>query len=67
MTKDELKNVLKDFGSKGKEIADELYEKLEEEKETMDTDTRRKTRAFWAVVGIFTGVVFTLIATHFLM
>lgn len=54
MTKEELKNALKDFGSKGKQIADELYEKLEAEKETMDTDTRRKTRAFWAFVTICT-------------
>ncbi len=54
MTKDELKTALKDFGSRGKQIADELYDKLEAEKETMDTDTRRKTRAFWAFVAICT-------------
>ena len=47
MTKDELKTALKDFGSR-----DELYDKLEAEKETMDTDTRRKTRAFWAFVAV---------------
>lgn len=52
MTKDELKTALKDFGSRGKQIADELYDKLEAEKETMDTDTRRKTRAFWAFVAV---------------
>ena len=46
MTKEELKSALKDFG--------DLYEKLEAEKETMDTDTRRKTRAFWAFVAICT-------------
>lgn len=54
MTKDELKTALKDFGSRGKQIADELYDKLEAEKETMDTDTRRKMRAFWAFVAICT-------------
>lgn len=52
MTKDELKTALKDFGSRGKQIADELYDKLEAEKETMDTDTRRKMRAFWAFVAV---------------
>lgn len=52
MTKEELKAALKDFGSKGKQVADEIYEKLEAEKETMDTDTRRKMRAFWAFVAI---------------
>lgn len=40
MTKEELKSALKDFGSRGKQVADEIYSKLEEEKETMDTDTR---------------------------
>lgn len=52
MTKEELKAALKDFGSKGKQVADEIYEKLEAEKEAMDTDTRRKMRAFWAFVAI---------------
>ena len=46
MTKEELKTALKDFGSKGKQIADELYEKLEAEKEELDTQTRRKVRVF---------------------
>lgn len=54
MTKEELKTALKDFGSRGKQIADELYDKLEAEKETMDTDTRRKTRVFWACVAVCT-------------
>lgn len=53
MTKEELKSALKDFGTRGKQVAEEIYTKLEEEKETMDTDTRRKTRAFWAFVAIF--------------
>lgn len=52
MTKEELKTALKDFGSKGKQVADEIYEKLEAEKETMDTDTRRKTRSFWIFVSV---------------
>lgn len=62
MTKEELKSALKDFGSKGKEIADELYERLETEKEELDTDTRRKVRAFWLPVGFILGVVVTLVA-----
>lgn len=57
MTKDELKSALKDFGSKGKEIAEELYEKLESEKETMDTSTRRKTRTFWVSVSVFAFLI----------
>lgn len=62
MTKEELKSALKDFGSKGKEIADELYERLETEKAELDTDTRRKVRAFWLPVGFILGVVVTLVA-----
>ncbi len=61
MTKEELKSVLKDFGSKGKEIADDLYDKLEMEKEQLDTETRRKTRAFWLPSGFVLGVIVTLI------
>ncbi len=60
MTKEELKSSLKDFGSKGKEIADELYEKLETEKEELDTETRRKVRAFWLPVGFVLGVLVIL-------
>ena len=61
MTKEELKTALKDFGSKGKQIADELYEKLETEKEELDTQTRRKVRVFWigaCVVSFLIGYGF---------
>ena len=64
MTKEELKTALKDFGSKGKQIADELYEKLETEKEELDTQTRRKVRVFWicaCVVSFFVGLTFSII------
>lgn len=66
MTKDELKSTLKDFGSKGKEIAEELYEKLESEKETMDTSTRRKTRTFWVSVSVFAFLIGVAIGHLFL-
>lgn len=62
MTKEELKSVLKDFGSPGKEIAEDLYEKLETEKEDLDTQTRRKVRVFWigaCVVSFLIGLVFS--------
>ena len=62
MTKEELKSVLKDFGSKGKEIADELYDKLEMEKEQLDTETQRKTRVFWLPAGFVIGVIVTLLS-----
>ena len=62
MTKQELQTLLKDFGTKGKQVADELYAKLEDEKAQLDTDTRRNVRVFWVfvsavafAVGVFVG------------
>lgn len=57
MTKQELESLLKDFGSKGKEIATKVYDTIEEEKEKLDTETRRKVRKFWICVSIVTFVV----------
>lgn len=65
MTKQELQMLLKDFGTKGKQVADELYAKLEDEKAQLDTDTRRTVRVFWVfvsavafAVGVFVGHLF---------
>lgn len=65
MTKQELQTLLKDFGTKGKQVADELYTKLEDEKAQLDTDTRRTVRVFWVfvsavafAVGVFVGHLF---------
>lgn len=65
MTKQELQTLLKDFGTKGKQVADELYAKLEDEKAQLDTDTRRTVRVFWVFVsavafsvGVFVGHLF---------
>ena len=65
MTKQELQALLKDFGTKGKQVADELYAKLEDEKAQLDTDTRRTVRVFWGfvsavafAVGVFVGHLF---------
>ena len=52
MTKQELENLLKNFGSKGKQIAAQVHEKVEQEKEQLDTDTRRKVRSFWIAVSV---------------
>ena len=60
MTKQEIDAQLKEFGTKGKKIAAEIYDKIETEKEALDTDTRRKVRAFWLPVGVVLGVVATL-------
>ena len=60
MTKQELETLLKDFGSKGKQVAADIADKIETEKEKMDTETRRKVRAFWLPVGVVIGVIATL-------
>ena len=52
MTKQELEALLKDFGTKGKQIAADIADKIETEKEQLDTDTRRKVRSFWIAVSV---------------
>lgn len=66
MTKQELEALLKDFGTKGKQVAAQVYDKIESEKEQLDTDTRRKVRAFWLPIGVVIGVVATL-AVQYIM
>ena len=66
MTKQEIEAQLKEFGTKGKKIAAEIYDKIETEKEAFDTDTRRKVRAFWLPVGVVIGVIATL-AVQYIM
>lgn len=66
MTKQELEALLKDFGTKGKQVAAQVYDKIESEKEEMDTETRRKVRAFWLPIGVVIGVVATL-AVQYIM
>lgn len=66
MTKQEIEAQLKEFGTKGKKIAAEIYDKIETEKESLDTETRRKVRAFWLPVGVLIGVIATL-AVQYIM
>ena len=65
MTKSDLQSLLKKFGIRSEELADELYAKLEDEKAQLDTDTRRTVRVFWVfvsavafAVGVFVGHLF---------
>ena len=66
MTRDELKALLEQLGLKAEQITDQVIEKLEQkieyEKSQLDTQTRRKVRAFWAPVGFLLGVLVTLAA-----
>lgn len=59
MTKEEVKEWLDKLGVKVEEVTDELIAKVEAQKALLDTETRRKVRAFWigvTAVGIVLGI-----------
>lgn len=62
MDKTELRSWLYNLGIKATTITDEGAEKIQEWKDSLDTDTRREVRKYWAgisvialLVGIFIG------------
>lgn len=65
MNKAEIKEMIKELGNKAGEVAAEIEEKIEAEKAELDTETRRKVRAFWAPVGFALGVLATLVFQMF--
>lgn len=65
MTKEEAKAFLDKIGVKGGEITDDIAEKVEDYKATLDTDTRRTVRKFWAVVSVIAFVAGVAVG-HFL-
>lgn len=62
MTKSELKELLKQLGARAESVSEQILEKVEAEKNELDTETRRKVRAFWLPAGFILGVVVTLVA-----
>ena len=64
MTRDQVKALLSEIGVKVEELTDQAIEKIQEkidsEKELLDTETRRKVRAFWLPVGFVLGVLVTI-------
>lgn len=62
MTKSELKELLKQLGARAESVSEQILEKVEAEKAELDTETRRKVRAFWLPAGFILGVVVTLVA-----
>lgn len=59
MTKTEAKAFLEQLGVKVGEITDDVAAKVEAAKAQLDTETRRKVRAFWvcvAALGVFVGI-----------
>lgn len=59
MTKEEVKSFLDGLGVKVSEITDDVIAKVENAKAQLDTETRRKVRAFWVCVtalGVAVGI-----------
>lgn len=65
MTKDEIKDFLDKIGVKVDELTDDIAEKVEDYKATLDTETRRTVRKFWAVVSVIAFVAGVAVG-HFL-
>lgn len=55
----EIENALKEAGVKVQELTNDAREKLDaylkDYKSKLDTETRRKTRAFWGSLGFLAG------------
>lgn len=59
MTKEEVQAFLQDLGVKAVKVTDDIVEKVENAKAQLDTETRRKVRAFWVcvtVLGVAVGI-----------
>lgn len=52
MTYDEIKQKIRELGT---DAAQEIGKLIDEEKAQLDTETRRKVRAFWAPIGFVLG------------
>ena len=59
MTKEELRRKIEEvfgkLGGRADEVFDDIQKRIDQEKEKLDTETRRKVRAFWAPVGFAVG------------
>lgn len=57
----EIENALKEAGVKVQELTNDAREKLDaylkDYKSKLDTETRRKTRAFWGSLGFLAGAI----------
>ena len=65
MARKDLENILDGFGDKASEAIEKIENIVDEEKSQLDTETRRKPRAFWLPVGFLLGVVATVIVQWF--
>ena len=57
MTKEELKEMLKQLGARAENVADKIMEKVDAEKAELDKETRREVRKFWAVACVVSFLI----------
>jgi hypothetical protein len=57
MTNEDFKAWLKKVGVKVDDLTQDAYEKLQEAKAQLDTQTRRKCRIFWLPVSVVTFLI----------
>lgn len=55
--KDNIIATLKDSSLSLSQAADQIQAKIDAEKAKMDTETRRKVRAFWICVSVLTAIL----------
>lgn len=65
MTKADIEALLRKFGAEGKKAAAEIYDRIDTEKQELDTETRRKVRGFWIFVSALTFVIGFALAHYF--
>ena len=58
MDQTDIEKLIESVGKSTKEKAKELNDKINLYKASLDTQTRRKVRAFWIGVTIVTAIVF---------
>lgn len=52
MTKEELKEMLKQLGARAESVAGQIMEKVVAEKAELDKETRWEVRKFWIFVSV---------------
>lgn len=55
--KNKVQEIIEKIGLKAEEINDEIVEKVEAYKSTLDTETRRELRKSWSVICVICFVV----------
>ena len=55
--KNKVQEIIEKIGLKAEEINDEIVEKVEAYKSTLDTETRRELRKSWIVICVICFVV----------